>query len=129
MEVKPTKNKTNEKTYRKKIKQIGTSNGVLTPKWWMNKNRLNRGDTITMIVNDDYILIKDCKDPFLNDLTKPEAFLLKQLSAQRQEKIQQVRKLAKHAMKALDEEKDMVPMGDLALHEKLKKLPKKEKKV
>jgi antitoxin component of MazEF toxin-antitoxin module len=93
------------KVLRKKIAKIGTSNGVVIPAKFLAANRLKTGDQIAMIVNDNYVVIKSCDDPFFNDLLESEVALVQNLTKLRKQKVTEVRKLVKQAWKDLDEGK------------------------
>ena len=92
-------------TLRKKIHQLGASYAVIIPKKWLDKNRLKLNDEVELIFNNDYVLVKDCKDPFMNDLQPQEIEGIETFTKLRKAKVEEVRRVFKQAQKELDEGK------------------------
>ena len=65
---------------RKKIHQLGGAHAVIIPKWYMDKNQLKLNDEVELKVSDDYILIRDCRDPNLSGMLPFEMQALYELS-------------------------------------------------
>lgn len=88
---------------RKKITRQGTSKCLVIPAKFLAVNHLKLGDEIEMVVNDDYILIKDCRNPFLRDLLAQEIETLYHLSFLRKQKIEDTQKQFDVGMKAMED--------------------------
>lgn len=88
---------------RKKIVKMGTSNGFVIDAKWLHANRLKTGDEVQVIVDSNYILIRDRKDLFLNDMLEREIEALYQLNYEREQIIEEVRRKIAVDKKELDE--------------------------
>lgn len=119
------------KAYRKKIGTMGCSKGIVLPANWLTQNRLTNGDPVAMLVNNDYILIRDCKECFFEDLQPQEIELMDGLIKLREAKMVQVRKILNQADKELRETGEVSSVVDEQLeHWRLLRMgEKKYKKV
>jgi antitoxin component of MazEF toxin-antitoxin module len=87
---------------RKKIDKLGTSKAITLPAHWLNQSGLTLKDTVELIVTENYLLIKDCRNPIMNELLNDEVVLLYNLEKLRNEKVVQAQEWFKKAEKELD---------------------------
>jgi hypothetical protein len=87
---------------RKKIVQIGTSKGVVLQAKWLHNNHLNLNEEIAMIQTPNYILIKDCRNPIMNELLNDEVVELYRLERLQDEKIIEAQEWFKKTDKILE---------------------------
>lgn len=87
---------------RRKITEVGTSKGIVIPATWLRENFLNLRDDIEQIVTDNYILVKDCRNPIMNELLNDEVLALKSLEDLQDEKEVEAQEWAKKADKILE---------------------------
>ena len=102
---------------RKKITTMGTSNGVVIPAIWLIENHLKMGNEIEMLVDDNYILIKNCSNPFFNDLLPREMQALYELTYARKLAMEDAQRRFEQVLKDLREGKgqsidDLPPFYD-----------------
>jgi hypothetical protein len=64
---KSIENKNSVEVMRKKIVQIGPVFGTRFSTPWMKKNFLAKGSEIEIVQTNNYMLIKACSNPFMND--------------------------------------------------------------
>ena len=88
---------------RKKVVQQGNSQGITISKNWLRKNGMKIGDEVDVIQSDDYILIRDCKEPFMRELLAQEIEEIYKLSFLRKKKIEEIQARFEQFQKELDE--------------------------